>query len=90
MQRYFIFRTDDIWTTLRSNFGRKGQVMEDCKTLEEACRSDHYLCAQKLLSNIAKQEKKNIKQMQYDNALVTASEHDSYKVIKVDSYITLN
>ena len=58
--------------------------MEDCKTLDEACRSNHYLCAEKLLSAIAKYDKKNLSQMQYDQALVTASEYDSYDVIKVN------
>jgi hypothetical protein len=64
--------------------------MEDCKTLEEACRSNNYLCAEKLLSAISKHDKKKLNQMQYDQALVTASEHDSYDVIKVNSYLTNN
>ena len=59
--------------------------MDDCKTLEEACRSNHYLCAEKLLSVIPKYDKKKLNQVPYDEALVTASEHDSYDVIKVNS-----
>ena len=58
---------------------RKGQVMEDCKTLKDASRLNHHLCAEKLLLF----DKKKLSQKQYDQALVTASEHDSFDVIKV-------
>ena len=82
------FRPADIWSTitkLRAEISRKGQIIEDCKTLEEACRQNHPLCAEKLLSTTRKYKKKEANQKQYDDALVVASNHESYDVIKVNS-----
>ena len=63
--------------------------MEDCKTLDEACRSNHYSCAEKLLSSTIIHDNQKVNQMQLDQALVTASEHDSFDVIKVNLIIDL-
>ena len=67
---------------LRSDQSRIGQHLESCSTLDEAARYNKPVCAEELWLTI-KENKDEIKRMQCDEALVTAAEHNSLDVIKV-------
>ena len=56
-------------------------MFEDCNSLEDACRLNHFLCAEKFL--MQSEECTKIKSIQNADALVTGVKYDSYEVVKV-------
>ena len=66
----------------RTDQSRIGQNLESCTTLDEAARYNKPICAEELWLTI-KENKDEIKRMLCDEALVTAAEHNSLDVIKV-------
>ena len=66
----------------RTDQSRIGQNLESSTTLDEAARYNKPVCAEELWLTI-KENKDEIKRMQCDEALVTAAEHNSLDVIKV-------
>ena len=60
---------------------RKGQIFDDCNSLEDASRLNHFLCAETFL--LQSQESAENKSIQNADALLTAARYDSFEVVKV-------
>ena len=89
MLEHLIFRISDYDAL------RKGQILMDCSSLQEACKKNHLLCAEEIIKEYDVKKTRETYNgnegvdMQFDEALLIASECDSFEVVKVIWHICL-